>query len=81
VDRQCWGYPDGVVEGGSRGKANHRINGGTYEWVEDRHVLAVCTPAEIPFLMDVMELDQGLRVGHIISHSGIPRPHASRFLP
>jgi hypothetical protein len=35
-------------------KANQRIAGGTYEWVEDRHVLAVCTPAEIPLLMDVM---------------------------
>jgi hypothetical protein len=35
-------------------KANHRITGGTYEWVEDRQVLAVSTPAEIPLLMDVM---------------------------
>jgi hypothetical protein len=35
-------------------KANQRITGGAYEWVEDRHVLAVCTPAEIPLLLDVM---------------------------
>jgi hypothetical protein len=35
-------------------KANHRITGGAYEWVEDRHVLAACTPAEIPLLIDVM---------------------------
>lgn len=35
-------------------KANQRINGGTYEWVKDRHVLAACTPAEIPLLLDVM---------------------------
>jgi hypothetical protein len=35
-------------------KANQRITGGTYEWVEDRHVLAVSTPAEIPLLLDVM---------------------------
>jgi hypothetical protein len=35
-------------------KANHRIIGGTYEWVEDRHVLGACTPAEIPLLLDVL---------------------------
>jgi hypothetical protein len=35
-------------------KANQRITGGTYEWVEDRPVLAVSTPAEIPLLLDVI---------------------------
>ncbi len=35
-------------------KVNQRITGGTYEWVEDRHVLAVSIPADIPLLLDVM---------------------------
>jgi len=31
----------------------HRITGGKYEWVEERHVLAVATAADIPGLLDV----------------------------
>jgi len=29
------------------------ITGGTYEWVEERHVLDAATPADIPLLLDV----------------------------
>jgi hypothetical protein len=43
-----------LLKAAAEWKANHRITGGTYEWVEDRHVLAACTPAEIPLLLDVM---------------------------
>ena len=32
---------------------NHRITGGHYAWVEDRHVLAVATADDIPLLLDV----------------------------
>ena len=34
-------------------KKAHRITGGDYEWVEDRHVLAVATPADIELLLEV----------------------------
>ena len=34
-------------------KRNHRITGGTYSWVEDRHVMAVATATDIPLLLDV----------------------------
>ena len=34
-------------------KKNHRIRGGTYSWVEDRHVMAAATAADLPMLMDV----------------------------
>jgi hypothetical protein len=43
-----------LLKAAAEWKANQRITGGTYEWVEDRHVLGVCTPAEIPLLLDVM---------------------------
>ena len=34
-------------------KASNRITGGAYEWVEDRHILAATTAADIPLLVDV----------------------------
>jgi hypothetical protein len=43
-----------LLKAAAEWKASDRITGGTYEWVEDRHVLAACTPAEIPLLLDVM---------------------------
>lgn len=33
--------------------ARNRIRGGTYAWVEDRHVLSVATAADIPLLLQV----------------------------
>jgi hypothetical protein len=33
--------------------ASHRISGGNYEWIEDRHVMAAATAADIPLLLDV----------------------------
>jgi hypothetical protein len=43
-----------LLKAAAEWKVNLRITGGTYEWVEDRHVLAVSTPAEISLLLDVM---------------------------
>ncbi|MBN1514555.1 MAG: HEAT repeat domain-containing protein [Phycisphaerae bacterium] len=34
-------------------KRAHRITGGKYKWIEDRHVLAVATPADIDLLLEV----------------------------
>jgi hypothetical protein len=34
-------------------KSNHRITGGKYEWVEDRHILDIATPDDINLLIDV----------------------------
>jgi hypothetical protein len=44
---------DDLVKAAAEWKANHRITGGTYEWVEERHVLAAATPADIDLLVDV----------------------------
>jgi len=41
---------DDLVKAAAEWKANHRITGGTYEWVEERHVLAA---ADIDLLVDV----------------------------
>lgn len=35
-------------------KSNHRITGGAYAWVEDRHVMGAATPADIPLILDVV---------------------------
>jgi hypothetical protein len=43
-----------LLKAAAEWKANLHMTGGTYEWVENRRVLAVYTPAEIPLLMDVM---------------------------
>jgi hypothetical protein len=34
-------------------KKAHRLAGGKYEWVQDRHVLGVATPDDLPLLYDV----------------------------
>jgi len=44
---------DDLVKAAAEWKANHRITGGTYEWVEERHVLAAGTPADIDLLLNV----------------------------
>lgn len=44
---------DDLLKAAAEWMKNHRITGGTYEWVEDRHVLAAATPADIPLLLDV----------------------------
>jgi len=44
---------DDLVKAAAEWKANHRITGGTYEWVEERHVLAAAAPADIDLLVDV----------------------------
>jgi len=41
------------IRAAKKWKKAHRITGGDYEWVEDRHVLAVATPADIELLLEV----------------------------
>lgn len=41
------------AEAAAEWKKNRRITGGKFEWVEEHHVLAVATPADIPLLLDV----------------------------
>lgn len=44
---------DGLVKAAQEWRTKGRITGGTYEWVEERHVLAAATAADIPLLLDV----------------------------
>jgi HEAT repeat protein len=44
---------DDLAKAAAEWKANNRITGGTYEWVEDRHVLAAATAEDIPLLLEV----------------------------
>jgi hypothetical protein len=44
---------DELLKAASEWRRNRRITGGKYEWVEDRHVLAAATAADIPLLLDV----------------------------
>ena len=44
---------DDLLKAAAEWKANHRITGGTYAWVEDRQMMAAATAADIPFLLDV----------------------------
>jgi hypothetical protein len=42
-----------LLEAAAEWKSRHRIMGGKYAWVEDRHVIAAAKPADIPLLLDV----------------------------
>lgn len=44
---------DELVKAAAGWIQNQRITGGSYAWVEDRHVLAAATAADIPLLLDV----------------------------
>jgi hypothetical protein len=44
---------DDLLKAAAEWKAKHRITGGTYAWMEDRHVMAAATAADIPLLLDV----------------------------
>jgi len=44
---------DDLLKAAAEWKANHRITGGTYAWVEDRQMMAAATAADIPLLLDV----------------------------
>jgi hypothetical protein len=41
------------LEAAAEWKKSHRISGGQYDWVEDRHVMAVATADDLPLLYDV----------------------------
>jgi hypothetical protein len=45
---------DGLLEAAAEWKKNHRITGGTFEWVEDRHLLGAAGPSDIPLLLEVV---------------------------
>ena len=44
---------DEFLKAAKEWQSNHRITGGEYSWVEDRHVVSIATPADIPLLIDV----------------------------
>lgn len=44
---------DDLLKAAAEWKEKGRITRGAYEWVQDRHVLAAATPADIPLLLDV----------------------------
>ena len=44
---------DELLKAAKDWKSRHRIEGGSYAWVEDRHVLSATSPADIPLLLEV----------------------------
>jgi HEAT repeat protein len=44
---------DELLKAAAQWIQNQRITSGSYKWVEDRHVLAAATAADIPLLLDV----------------------------
>ena len=44
---------DDLLKAAAEWKANHRISGGAYAWVESRHVMTAATAEDIPLFLDV----------------------------
>jgi hypothetical protein len=42
-----------LLKAAAEWKTKGRITGGTYAWVEDRHILSAATAKDIPLLLDV----------------------------
>ncbi|HQF65761.1 MAG: HEAT repeat domain-containing protein [Planctomycetes bacterium] len=44
---------DELLAAAKEWKERHRLDGGTFEWAEDRHVLSAATPADLDLLRDI----------------------------